>query len=88
MPDGVVSEVTTRNFNQTSDNVLSPKRVDGETDLQSWFRCDDEVDAWEEIVGLGGYGKTLTVITAELSEDGGDGDRSDVWAQSQFRYRR
>lgn len=78
----------TRDFNQTSDNVVSSRRADGETDLQSWFRCDDEVGAWEDVMGLGNYGKTLTVITAEFSDDGGDGDGGDVWAQPQFRNRR
>ncbi|KWO42531.1 hypothetical protein WT97_02640 [Burkholderia sp. MSMB1459WGS] len=76
----------TRNFNQASDNVVSGRRVDGETDLQSWFRCDGEFDAWEEAVGLGAYGKTLTVITAEASDDDEDGGRG--WDEPKFSYRR
>ncbi|MFT4510347.1 ImmA/IrrE family metallo-endopeptidase [Caballeronia sp. 15711] len=78
----------TRDFNQTMDNVLSARQLDGEADLQSWFRCDDEVDAWEEVVGLGAYGKTLTVITAEASDDDSDKKREREWDDPKFSYRR
>ncbi|MFM0741836.1 ImmA/IrrE family metallo-endopeptidase [Paraburkholderia xenovorans] len=78
----------TRDFNQTVDNVHSARQLDGEADLQSWFRCDDEVDAQEEVVGLGAYGKTLTVITAETSDDDGDKKREREWDDPKFSYRR
>lgn len=78
----------TRDFNQTTDNVLSARRAAGETDLQSWFRCDDEVDGWEEVVGLGGYGKTLTVIAADEPSGGPDDDGQDAWDEPRFSYRR
>ncbi len=34
-----------------------------------WFRADEEIEASEEVIGLGEYGKTLTIITAELLDD-------------------
>lgn len=59
----------TRNFNQTESNIVSARREDDDADLIDWFRADDEIDASEEVVGLGEYGKTLTIITAELSDE-------------------
>ncbi len=59
----------TRSFNQTKDNILRARRDDDSTDLISWFRADSEIDASEEVIGLGEYGKTLTVITADVPDD-------------------
>lgn len=59
----------TRNFNQVSSNVSSSEKDDDEADTMSWFKTDDELEAYEEVIGLGNYGKTLTVITVESSDD-------------------
>lgn len=64
----------TRDFNQTESNVVGAQREDGDADLIAWFRADDEIDASEEVVGLGDYGKTLTIISAELVDDVDDYD--------------
>ena len=66
----------TRIFNQTLGNVINAQREDDSADLIAWFRADDEIDATEEVVGLGDYGKTLTIITAELPDE--DEDVSDM----------
>lgn len=58
----------TRAFNQVENNILSGHRNDDSADLMSWFHVEDEVDAYEEVIGLGEYGKTLTIITAEPSD--------------------
>ena len=78
-------ESLTRTFNQTPENVSAGRREDDTTDLQAWFRCDEELEASEEVVGLGDYGKTLTVITADVGDDDNDDDRP--WGRPQFRYR-
>lgn len=62
----------TREFNQTASNVADAQRSEDDADLIDWFRADDEVDAVEEVIGLGDYGKTLTIITANLPDDGSD----------------
>lgn len=80
-------ESLTRNFNQTPENVSLGRRVDDSTDLQFWFRCDDEIDASEEVIGLGDYGKTLTIITADVDEGNNADDGDKPWGQPQFRYR-
>ena len=59
----------TRNFNQTEANVSGAQREDDDADLITWFRAEDEIDASEEVIGLGDYGKTLTIITAELPDE-------------------
>lgn len=59
----------TRDFNQIVRNVVGAHRENDDGDLIAWFRADDEIDAREEVIGLGDYGKTLTIITAELSDD-------------------
>ena len=64
----------TRIFNQTEGNILSAQREDDSADLIGWFHADNEIDASEEVIGLGDYGKTLTIITAELSNDEEDTD--------------
>jgi Zn-dependent peptidase ImmA (M78 family) len=73
----------TRKFNQTAGNIVEAQRADDEADLISWFHSDVEIDASEEAIGLGGYGKTLTIITAELSDD--DDDEDTNWAPPRFR---
>lgn len=72
----------TRNFNQTESNIARGERSDDLTDLCAWFQADDEIEASEEVVGLGDYGKTLTIITADLPDE----DESSIeWTAQRFR---
>lgn len=64
----------TRVFNQTESNIFTAQREDDSTDLIAWFRTDNEIDASEEVVGLGDYGKTLTIITAEFPNEDEESD--------------
>lgn len=73
----------TRGFNQTPSNITDAQREDDEADLIAWFHADDEIDASEEVMGLGDYGKTLTIITAELPDEEEPSDRS--WDEPRFR---
>lgn len=72
----------TRAFNQDPSNIEGAKRDADDTDVMDWFHTDMEIDATEEVVGLGEYGRTLTVITAEISDDE-DEDRD--WDPPRFR---
>jgi Zn-dependent peptidase ImmA (M78 family) len=58
-------ECATKYFNQDSSRISSAERDDDSTDSMTWFHTDDEYEAVEELVGLGGYGRTLTVVTLE-----------------------
>jgi hypothetical protein len=61
---------TTRRFNAHAANVLRAERTVGETDLATWFDGPGRIALDEEIIGLGKYGYTLTVLTSEaLPED-------------------
>ncbi len=60
----------TRRFNAGLDNVSAGARACGESDLQAWFDGDARVKLDEEILGLGRYGYTLTVLSSEdLADD-------------------
>jgi hypothetical protein len=77
-------ESLTRGFNQNSSSITSAKRDADDTDLQNWFQTDAEIDASEEIVGLGDYGKTLTIITADIPDEDDQEDKE--WAAPRFKY--
>lgn len=72
----------TRAFNQDLSNIEAAKRDADDTDVMDWFHTDTEIDATEEVVGLGEYGRTLTVITAEIPDDE---DENQEWAPPRFR---
>lgn len=50
-------------FNQDADNVRFGRRASGESALQDWLGGPHRQQLIEEVTGLGGYGKTLTVLT-------------------------
>jgi hypothetical protein len=59
----------TRRFNADSGNVLRAERAVGETDLATWFDGPSKITLDEEVIGLGKYGYTLTVLTSEALPD-------------------
>lgn len=68
----------TRDFNRTESNVLDAVRDDNDADLLEWFCAEEEIDATEEVIGLGAYGKTLTIITAEMLDEESERDDFDA----------
>ena len=61
---------TTKSFNAKRENVASSAERDGATSLCDWF--DDtrhEISLVEEVIGLGSYGRTLTVLSTECVPD-------------------
>lgn len=59
----VPSDTFTHNFNKKASNISQGARKDGDTNLQYWFGGDHQIEMLEEIIGLGSYGKTLTVLS-------------------------
>ena len=55
----------TRRFNEDQANVVSGRRACEETRLRTWFGGDRQVALDEQVVGLGSYGFTLTVLSSE-----------------------
>lgn len=69
------------------------ERADYSSDLQTWFEGRRAVEMTEEVIGLGQYGKTLTVLYAsagidEDEDNDEDEDSSDGWGEPRFRRSR
>jgi Zn-dependent peptidase ImmA (M78 family) len=61
LPPGCPTDI----FNRDSERIARAEREAGESPLQDWIGGNRSVDLIEEVVGLGGYGRTLTVLTAK-----------------------
>ena len=63
------SNTVTAAFNADRDSVDGGHRNEGTSCLQDWFNGPYRQEIVEEVVGLGTYGKTLTVLTGMESPD-------------------
>lgn len=81
----------TRTFNSQPDNVLSAKRICEATNLDTWFGGSSHVQLDEEVIGLGAYGYTLTVLASDElpidPEDDEDKELQESWTPK-FAYGR
>jgi hypothetical protein len=59
----------TETFNRDPARVSRAERAAGESDLQDWIGGRHSVALTEEVVGLGGYGRSLTVLSAQDAVD-------------------
>jgi hypothetical protein len=59
---GLPAGTTTANFNKDENNVRKAKRVISTSTLDTWFDGESTTELNEEVVGLGDYGRTLTVL--------------------------
>ena len=62
--EGLSTDTVTFTFNQNPDNIRLAERDEGTADLQNWFGGDRSLSATEQVIGLGNYNRTLTVLTA------------------------
>jgi len=62
--EGLSRNTTTFAFNRDPERVRLADRARDASDLQNWFDSDRSIQITEEVIGLGTYGKTLTVLTA------------------------
>lgn len=60
--DGVPRSTATFAFNEVSDNIVNRVRLEESSNLQHWFGGRRSIEISEDVVGLGRYGKTLTVL--------------------------
>lgn len=58
----------TYTFNQNKKRVLEADRMEGISSIHTWFGTGPEWELIEEIIGLGTYGKTLTVLRPIIPE--------------------
>jgi len=79
--------VETERFNLVPSNVAHASRRDSETDLRDWFSGPRSIPGTEEVIGLGAYGKTLTVLSSDVFSDDED-EADDLEERWTPRYRR
>lgn len=60
--EGVPRNTPTFSFNQVPANVERGIRLEETSNLQHWFGGKRRIEISEDVVGLGRYGKTLTVL--------------------------
>lgn len=71
----VPRDTPTFGFNQDAENVRLGERIQESSELQDWFGGRQSIELMEEAVGLGKYGKTLTVLSdIALPDDEEDDD--------------
>jgi Zn-dependent peptidase ImmA (M78 family) len=80
-------DCVTRTLNGDPERVRRSERVERDSAFQDWFGGDLRIKVSEGAIGLGGYGKTLTVLYGiELpAEDDNDEDIAESWTP---RHRR
>ena len=61
--EGLSTNTATFAFNRTPERVRGAERDEDTADLQDWFGGDRNLTVMEQVIGLGSYGKTLTVLT-------------------------
>lgn len=86
----LAADTVTYRFNSDADNVRQGKRDEGSSELQDWFGGPHRLKITEEVIGLGGYGKTLTILTGieppdEVIDDEDERDIEEAWTP---RFRR
>ena len=70
----------TYRLNQEPSQVAASERMDGEANGVDWFGGFEDVELFEEAVGLGSYGRTLTILTTldALPSDADDNAEQDI----------
>jgi hypothetical protein len=65
---GLPQATPTYRFGQVADNIVYARSVSGVSTLEDWFEGSD-TELKEEVIGLGSYGRVLTVLSAESLPD-------------------
>lgn len=65
----VPTNTATARLNKNLDRVARSDRAAEEIDVMDWLGGNRSVKAIEEVIGLGAYGKTLTVLTCPSLQD-------------------
>ncbi len=61
----VPKSTATSRFNASTDNILRSQRIANDVDVVEWLGGKRSITVAEEVIGLGGYGKTLTILSAD-----------------------
>ena len=74
---GIPEGTATARFNKDPKNVAQATRVTSSSTMDAWFDCGGSLEVVEEVVGLGNYGRTLTVLWGEALADLDDEEESE-----------
>ncbi len=69
-------------FNQNVENVRRAARIEETSNLQDWFAGRRTIEIHEDVIGLGGYGRTLTVLYDIAMPDPEDEEDEDSLIES------
>jgi len=87
--DALVKTTATYRFNQNEQRVIQADRTEAASTIQDWFGGRRNLEMTEEVVGLGRYGKTLTILCLvgdpEEEDDDNDENVEESWTP---RFRR
>ena len=72
--DPVPSTATTARFQEDLENITGGCRADGTSMLDEWLDGAPRIEMKEDVVGLGHYGKTLTVLFTDQTIEQEDPD--------------
>ena len=86
----LAADTVTFRFNANTENVRNDARNKGTSALQDWLGGPHRQTVVEQVIGLGGYGKTLTVLTGmeppdEVEDEDDDDELEEAWTP---RFRR
>jgi IrrE N-terminal-like domain len=85
----VPTNTATFAFNRDPHKIRRADRVQDESTLQTWFGGSRNIELREDVIGLGGYGKTLTILHGIELPDDEDEDYDDSLIESWTpRFRR
>ena len=80
-------DTVTAAFNANRNRIDSGDRDEGRSCLQGWFDGPHQQDVVEEVVGLGTYGKTLTVLTGMESPEWLEDEDAEIERSWEPRFR-
>ena len=83
----IPADSETAKFNEALANIQTAQRAEAEVDLQVWLGGERNIPGTEEIVGLGRYGKTLTILTSEVFADD-ENEQDDLQESWEPKFRR
>ena len=81
------SNTATAAFNADPKLIESGAREEDRSCLQDWFECPYQQDILEEVIGLGKYGRTLTVLTGMESPEWLDEEDVEIEQSWEPRFR-
>lgn len=85
----IPNSTKTYEFNKDPENIEFAKRDDDYVDLSTWFDGNFEVELHEQVIGLGAYKKTLTVLsTSELPDLDEIQEEQDLMKNQKIRFRK